>query len=287
MKTKTKKRLGLVAVLLVLILAIGAAAGTTLAKYISSATKTTEIATVAKWGYTITTNGAELFSEQYDHNTIVKADNETLDVVAEGKVVAPGTSSVGAKDNKLTFTINGSSQVDAHLVIDIKAFETVWLNYNETTYYPLNWTITAGDGEYNSAEISFEEADTDKLAETLASEMAKNLKLGVLPEGIAATDVDVVGSKVIIELAAGVEFDNYVLSLAWNWELSNGHDVEDTILGWKADGVTGDQYTSADNGETLTKVELDEIADEDFNLDLKVEFRVYIEQVQTGHAHKA
>lgn len=306
MKTKTKKRLGLVAVLLVLILAIGAAAGTTLAKYISSATKTTEIATVAEWGYTISTNKAELFSKQYDQNSIVKADNGTLDVVAETKkVVAPGTSSTGAgekSEGQLTFTINGTSEVDAHLVIDVQEFNTVWLNYEAdgTTYYPLHWTITAGqnkDTTTNKAEIELSEkytgtADTD-FAEELAAELAKNLKAdGVLPTGIAAKDVDVVGSKVIIELEANkVTFTDYTLTLAWEWkfddtkdeEAGTNYNVEDTILGWLANNNMKGGTTH--NGVDEVTISAAEMAEYKYNLGVKIAFRVYIEQVQTGHEH--
>ena len=111
MKNKTKKRLGVVAAMLGLVVAIGAVAGNTLAKYISSVKVESEVATVAQWGYTVTANASDLFSKTYAGNKIAASNADSLDVKATAKVVAPGTSSANdaeGAEGALVVTINGN-----------------------------------------------------------------------------------------------------------------------------------------------------------------------------------
>lgn len=277
MKTKTKKRLGLVAVLLVLILAIGAAAGTTLAKYISSATKDSETATVAEWGYTISTGTKDLFSTQYDQTKIVEANNGTLDVKASAKVVAPGTSSSDA-EGTMTITIIGSAQVDAKLEINVGAFETVWLKANTDAnaaltndYYPLEWKV-------NTTTVS---TATEPNNATLATAIKDALNVGgVLPQGITASIDSKKPNVITVDLPESTNL-NVSLTISWVWQFNNNHDVEDTILGWLAGGVEGEQGTSADGGTTTTMVDLDEYNEGDYNLKTTLGLSLTITQTQT------
>lgn len=260
MKNKTKKRLGVVAAMLGLVVAIGAVAGNTLAKYISSVKVESQTATVAQWGYTVTANASDLFSDKYVGNKIAASNAGSLDVKATAKVVAPGTSSAEDKEGAegaLVVTINGKAEVDAQLVIDIKEFNTVWLkamslsyveknaegeNETKTTdfaaYYPLKWTITAG-GTTNTADLTFTKTTKTDLAAELASQIKTNLGYdGVLPAGAKVNATQSTGSKVVIDLPVEAEtpvvFNNYKLTIAWKWEFETGHDVEDTVLGWLA-----------------------------------------------------
>lgn len=254
MKNKTKKRIGIVAMSLALVVGIAATAGTTLAKYISSATVDSQKATVAQWGYTVSTDADKLFSQTYNNGKIVSATEDNgLDVKASAdyNVVAPGTSSEMAdKDGTLKFTINGSAEVDAHLVIDISEFKTVWLNSAANSvitgkdaegkdtygnlgtdkYYPLQWTISATNAKYAangdtnktySKNIDFTGADTSKLNEKLAD--AVKAALGdnnnyILPEKATVNATESTGSQVVIELPQGTKFENFQLSISWKWE---------------------------------------------------------------------
>ena len=300
MKNKTKKRVGIIAVMLMVVVAIAATAGTTLAKYITSATVNSQSATVAQWGYTITTNGSTLFSEQYNANTIVTATNGTVDVKADAKVVAPGTSSNGATatDNALKVTINGYAEVDAQLVIDITDFNTVWLaameNVTTATYYPLKWTITAG-GDTNTAVIDLTGADTSKLNEKLAGEIAKNLGYeGVLPTGVTINSTKTTGSKVVIDLPAKTTIDNYALTIAWKWPFdntvdANSNDAADTVLGWLAyNAKQTDDAKKIDGGITVkdnaevTVSGLKTLAASKYNLEAKIGCKIQV--VQTTNA---
>lgn len=302
MKNKTKKRLGVVAAMLGLVVAIGAVAGNTLAKYISSVKVESEVATVAQWGYTITANANDLFSKTYEGNKIVSSEADSFDVMAEAKVVAPGTSSANDDaDGALVITINGKAEVDAQLVIDISAFNTVWLDrtvesvvesYDEDgepdeytavgddVYYPLKWTITA-DG--NEAELEFDKDsdEYDSLAEQLAAKIAENLAYeGVLPEGATVNEDESKDGKVVIDLPveAEIEFDDYTLEIAWEWPFEQDADVEDTILGWLAAEVDGGTTTDGTDFYTVDTTIYDE--DTDYNLEVKLEFSVTIVQVQ-------
>lgn len=292
MKNKTKKRVGIVAMMLVLILAIGAAAGTTLAKYIYSATVNTS-ATVAKWGFTVSANTTELFSDKYDASNIVTGD-ETLDVNASTKVVAPGTSnSTSNEGGEMTITFNGYSEVDALLTIDLSGFKTVWLKYEEDTYYPIKWYIngtlvehTEEDGTVNNAVVA------DDIANAIAA---------ALPNGATAADgvvtLAIPASKTSIFGATGK-----TLTIAWEWEFQTEktaaeneegeddyvpatyYDIEDTILGALAAGETTTIWTSADNGASTTIVDISEyVADKDYNLDVVFNLKAML--VQTTNAN--
>lgn len=312
MKNKTKKRLGIVAAMLGVVVAIGATAGTTLAKYISSATVNSQTATVAAWGFTVTTNAADLFGQKYNNGKIVKADDTTssIDVKAEHKVVAPGTSSNGAiaKDGseagQLTFTINGSAEVDAHLVIDISDFDTVWLDTNKVAadteskklgtdiYYPLKWTLTAGG---KKAALNLTYNATKGFNEQLAESIVNSLKWGAannenaLPTGATVSDKSA-GSQVVIAIPAGTKLENYVLTLAWEWPFEQNKDVEDTVLGWLADGkvTSGTSYDSVTKKDvTITGINTLKEDTTAYNLTVKIGCKVQVVQVQTKDQNPA
>ena len=286
---KNKKRLGIAAMGLGLVLAVGATAGTTLAKYISSA-KTEATATVAQWGYTITTTGEGLFSSQYHKGKIVKASNDkTIDVYATKEVVAPGASSEGADDTEGAFkiTINGQAEVAAQLIIDISDFDTVWLNQEVANatwvegdatksdqklgtgkYYPLQWSIiaTADTEKYpdkQEAKIPLNYnnlSESTTMAQVLATAIKENIEYTKLPEGATVNTTESTGSKVVLDLKVGTVFSNYELAIAWEWPFTQekdatsgtNHDVEDTVLGWLAYNKNKNQLEHSQIGTTET-----------------------------------
>ena len=85
---KRKTRIGIVAIILVLLVAVGSVIGITLAKYVTSSDITTQTATVAKWGYTITADSSSLL---FGTNYGSVSDNFATKV-AGGGVVVSGTS---------------------------------------------------------------------------------------------------------------------------------------------------------------------------------------------------
>lgn len=324
MKNKTKKRVGIVAVMVMLVVAIAATAGTTLAKYIYSAT-VNDRATVAKWGYTVSANTMELFSKQYDANKMVTTSDGALDVKAEAKVVAPGTSNATSENGgQMTLTFNGTSDVAAQLILDITEFDTVWLDstvksivtgtddegsytysdngLGEGKYYPIQWTLKAND---KAADLNLaynpNKGFNAQLAESLVS--AFNYDKSVLPTGVTSVKLEN-GTQVVIDLPAGTTFENFKLSIAWEWafekvktpaEGSVGaenykpatyYDIEDTILGALAAGKTTYLYTSADNGKTITNIDLTKYTATEsntyYNLSVKFGLHATLVQVQTA-----
>lgn len=234
MKNKTKKRVGIVAMMLMLVVAIGATAGTTLAKYISSATITSETATVAQWGYTLTADVSKMFGENYGNVNaekhlakVVDAENNTAVVVSGDsgkKVVAPGTT------GNLAFTVNGTAEVNAILKItlDTDAFKTVVLYDGENgkvEYYPIKWSV--GGIEVEPAEGSKTVGTTD-FAEVIGK-VFLNKRLDV--------EVAVDGDDVLVFIPANTPVNSVDLSISWEWALGDEgfemteKDAEDTLLG--------------------------------------------------------
>ena len=293
MKNKqTKKRLGVLAVILMLIVAIGATAGTTLAKYIYSAT-VSDSATIAKWGYTVSANTVNLFSTTYNAKKIVSG-GDSLDVNATANVVAPGTSNDAANNGEMTITLNGSADVAAKLTLDFSGFKTVWLNYNnEATYYPIKWYI-------NDTLVQHTEENNEKTNAVDAQDIATAVA-AKLPSGATAKD-----GVVTLALPAGTTnvfgTTGTTLKIKWVWEFTQEktaavgeagkegykpatyYDIEDTILGALAAGKTTTLWTSADNGNTTTVVDISKYADQkDYNL--QVAFNVKALLVQTNSAN--
>lgn len=240
-----KKRLGIVALVLLLILAIGATAGTTLAKYITSGDAVSNQATVAQWGYTFTAATGSLFGEKYDKTGAVTTDGTAVIVsAATGKnVVAPG-----AKGEATLFAINGTSEVDAQLIFDITEFQDVVLKISEgTDYLPLAWKL-------NDAQITL----GDKKA--FADAVAKIFTDKSLTATVAAD-----GSKVTVNLPANTEaFKESGVSLKFSWEWAfgeedanvSGNDANDTILGHIAAYNDAATYEDGKYAGTTTEVKI-------------------------------
>lgn len=237
-----KKRAGILIVMLVLILAIGATAGISLAKYISSVTVETKTATVAKWGYTITADANNLFGESYGEvgttklakvsgtNTVVVKGSST-----SGAIVAPGTTGY------MTLKLQGTSEVNALLTIDVTDFETIALANSDgkgNAYKPIDWTV-------NQTAVTSGSAKSD-LAAAIAGAIQSKVQAGSIsaPAGKKVT-ATASGSKVTVELPANTRFgtNGLELKISWTWAFSKGseNDRLDTILGQIADnkGATG------------------------------------------------
>lgn len=203
--TKTRKKSVILTAIVLLLVAVLALGATTYAKYISSYSVTGKNATVAKWGFTVTGNAADLFSATYNKGAKVEANNGSIDVKAESEIVAPGTS------GSMTVTVSGSAEVKAKVTITAGNSEDVLLINTETneTYNPLVWTIKKGD---------------DVLA------------TGDLVAAINAFN----NESTVIEAGTTLEETTYTIS--WAWAFESGHDAEDTILGQFANNTPVDGY---------------------------------------------
>lgn len=215
-ETKTRKKSVILAAIVLLLIAVIALGATTYAKYITSA-NTTAQATVAKWGFTVTANANDFFSDAYNKGEHVDATAEgtAVDVKASGLTVAPGTS------GSMTVTLNGSAEVKAQLKVTVKA-EDVSLTYQDEegqtqTYNPIVWTVKKGE--------------TEVLSNTTLDAALKAL------EGIQTT------------YEVGDQVDNEEYTISWAWAFDGQNDEYDTILGQfadkqVADGQEVDGYTA-------------------------------------------
>lgn len=242
---KNNKRLGIVLVALLMVIAIGATAGVTLARYITTGSAQSTQATVAKWGVTITATGdKELFGEKYDNSGSIVASGTNLAVSAAKKAVAPGTK------GSFTFTINGEPEVKSQL--DLAFGETFTLVYLQTKksgvesasadeyYYPIKWKV-------GSTDVTVAGANT----------MAPDAYKAALETAFVTafkTALDNSGSNVF---EAGHKFESKAVTISWAWDLYaetgseptktedatvNGYD---TILGNLA--ASSDFYKVSDN----------------------------------------
>lgn len=242
MEKKTKKKFGILAVALVLLLAIGATIGTTLAKYVTDASIESEQATVAQWGVTVSVDKSGLFGKTYNSGSIVATEEGGVDVKSTATVVAPGTSGV------LKATVNGQPQVKSKLTFTFEVTEIVFVKYSvsgaDKYYYPIEWSVGGEKVEVAGADaLGYE-------AYLAALKTAINAKI----ETQFATKTWEVGASISESLT------NLV---SWNWAL-NTNDVADTLLGDYAAGVGTD-------GKTV-KV--------DYNTKVTVSGTVRMEQVQ-------
>lgn len=167
--TKNRKVLIIVA-MLVLLATVFAMSGMTFAKYVSNTAIPTKQATVAKWGWIISTNSDNLFGTNYgdtanDKGLVsvnVSVDEPGTSVSASGTsnrstLVAPGTTGY------LTFTVHGTAEVKSKVTIKATGTDTVYLTdtlgtaetTDDITYSPIKWTLTYSAGN-NSTYTAIE-----------------------------------------------------------------------------------------------------------------------------------
>ena len=148
-KKDNRKSIFVIALLLLLVAVIGFG-GYTLSKYVTKKSESGS-ASVAKWGYTITSDTTNLFGANYKYDNaqsttvIATATDANLTVKAsddpQSNRVAPGTH------GSMTFTIGGNAEVLAKLNVSMTDVQDVKLVYkkgtagDETEYTPVKWTL--------------------------------------------------------------------------------------------------------------------------------------------------
>lgn len=203
----------------------------TFAKYIITTNQQSNNATVAKWGWTVSADAANLFGEKYaagSNNLSVVNDSGTLVVsaTADTNVVAPGTT------GSMTFSIDGQAEVFSKITVTASGTEIALKQGESVVYSPVKWTLTK-DGEAVSG--------------------CENVALATIIATIDAFDETVDANTV-----SSNEGD-YELTWAWAWEANNAND---TILGKIAnaggasvDGYTADLTTSVAITITIEQVQ--------------------------------
>lgn len=212
-KKDNRKSIFVIGLLLLLVAVIGFG-GYTLSKYVTEK-KETGSASVAKWGFTVTSDANNLFGKNYKYDTaknssVVTTDDTaaTLTVKASDTEnrVAPGTT------GSMTFTIKGSAEVKAKVEIALTVNNDVVLEYKKGgvagTYKPVKWTL-----KKNNAEVE-----------------------GAVGVDLATIKTKLDDSTVYAADSTAID-DTYTIEWAWAYDGTTANadaDKLDTLLGWKA-----------------------------------------------------
>lgn len=219
-----KKKVVIVATMVLLLAVVLVMSISTFAKYTSTATPVSANAAVAKWGLVASTNATNLFPAKYGPATDsvadawADADDAKVSVFAAGAVVAPGTT------GSVTFGATGTAEVLAKVNIEATGTDLV-LTKGSETYSPIKWSLSK-----NGTPVS----------------TMQNKTLTDIVDYLNAAEIDET-----IQPNASVAAE-YVLT--WTWAFNNtaasgitdlDGNAADTILGQLAVG-TVDGYTKTD-----------------------------------------
>ena len=225
---QNKKRLGIVLIALLLLLALGTTVGFTLAKYVTEGTADSGQATIAKWGVTVTVDTSGLFGTMYKSGSIATTE-AGIDVKAtgDGKVVAPGTSGV------LKLSVAGTPEVSAQLSMTLSSIETVFLYKDGAVYAPIKWKVGGEEVTVATESITTYSDYKQALLSALQTKLASKFATQTFAAGEA------------ISFANG---DNLI---SWEWAL-NGDDANDTILGNLAAGSGSESFNATTSNTTIS-----------------------------------
>ena len=219
-------------IMLVLVLMSSSVISGTFAKYVTEGTGT-DTARVAKWGVTVTANGASFASAYHDvenGNTIVTGEyNATTDSVKNGgadsmDLVAPGT-----KGSMVSMVLAGTPEVDVKVTYEGKFdISSNWKDGNGNFYCPL--VIKVNDGYVYGIGFDSEEA----------FENAVNAKIDAYSKSYeAGTNL---GSDAVKAES---------LQISWEWPFENGTTADEIKANNQKDTDLGNQ-ASLGNYATVT-----------------------------------
>lgn len=258
---RSKKRIGIISMMLVLLFSVGAVAGTTLAKYVTSATVESKQATVAKWGVTATFTD-NLFGEFYSERQIkTAADTAILDVASAtgNKLVAPGT-----EGGYLSLSLAGAPEVASRLTIDFEVMEIVYLQIDTGLwYYPINWYVAGELVEVVDVVNNVSAKEPEKYLSELNAVMGNMLDA---KEAYFRPNEDISANYTNLDL------------ISWDWAFENAtfksYNDYDTILGDLA--ADSEFYKTSDSSVVYGAAE----GQLNYGITIKVSMTATLEQVQ-------
>ena len=223
-KKDNRKSIFVIGLLLLLVAVIGFG-GYTLSKYVTDK-QASGNASVAKWGFTVTSDSANLLGSDYAYNAgksnSIKTDSTsaTLTVSAStptsgtrSNLVAPGTT------GSMTFEIGGTAEVKATVDIDMTVNSDVVLKYktaaNEPTaleYNPVKWTLKKRNA-----------SGTYEVVENAAHKSFQNVTLAEIAAELNTYDETVDANGTYAHAGS--------YTIEWVWDFEGGNDALDTFLG--------------------------------------------------------
>lgn len=265
-KKENKRRNGLIFVMLLALVVALAFGGYTFSKYITTKQQSGQ-AQVAKWGFKISVNAADLFGKNYIWNagkngSVVTNDTDKSKVTVQAggdyNVVAPGTK------GSMTFKVEGKAEVLAQLKLELSGVKDIVLKIAKggTTYeyYPVKWTLT-------KVGVTAPLVNGGKL-----SDVATKLN-----------DVSAEWNR-DINVNTDITPEKYDFTLSWEWAFDGSAvptdltaldlkaDVLDTILGYLMNGTTVDDICAqlGLNSTEYTINKTDSVLQTEFKLDIEV-----------------
>lgn len=222
-KSKNGKRLALILIAILLLVAIAFGAYT-YSRYVTQDSGTGS-APVAKWGYSVTVsdgaNGSDEFgfannynssgtAQESDTNAVISARGET-----ESNIVAPGAN------GSMTFSITGDAEVSAQVIAELTSTSKIFITVSDddpsTTYYyyPVVYSLNNGTSDVVVGSI-----------EEVAAYLEANVNQVVNPNS----------TKLKL---------SYTLKWAWAFERTEGMTLKDST-GENELQITGDDVDVLD-----------------------------------------
>lgn len=262
-KKENKRRKGLIFVMLLALVVALAFGGYTFSKYITTKQQSGQ-AQVAKWGFKISVNAADLFGKNYiwdngKDGSIVTTDADKSKVTVQAatdntnNVVAPGTK------GSMTFKVEGKAEVLAQLELKLSDVKDIVLKIAKgvTTYeyYPVKWTLMQGANKLvDGGKLSDVETKLNDVNAEWNSKIEVNTE--ITHDFILSWEWAFDGSAVPTDLAA----------------LGLKADQLDTILGYLMNGTTVDDICAqlGLNSTEYTINNTDSVLQTEFKLDIEV-----------------
>lgn len=253
-KKDNRKSIFVIGLLLLLVAVIGFG-GYTLSKYVTEKNKG-GTASVAKWGFTVTSDTNNLFGSDYKYDDS-KSNSVKTDAAGATLTVSASTPTSGTRSNlvapgttgSMTFEIGGTAEVKAKVVINMTVNKDVVLKYTvgeaaAKEYKPVKWTLKKLNA--NSTYEVVQNADGESLKNVPLAKIAAELNTYGAP-------VDANGTY--------AHAGSYTIEWAWDFD-ANGvgtNDALDTFLGKIANdaNATDDTYTKQDGTSTTFEFTLD------------------------------
>lgn len=260
-KKENKRRKGLIFVMLLALVVALAFGGYTFSKYITTKQQSGQ-AQVAKWGFKISVNAADLFGKNYIWDNVkngsvvtTEADKSKVTVQADGvyNVVAPGTK------GSMTFKVEGKAEVLAKLELKLSDVKDIVLKITKGgasyEYYPVKWTLMQGANK--------------------------------LVDGGKLSDVETKLNDVTAEWNRNINVNTEIthdFTLSWEWAFDGSAvppdltalglkaDQLDTILGYLMNGTAVDDICAqlGLNSTEYTINKTDSVLQTEFKLDIEV-----------------